>query len=923
MNKESFYTFFKGVPKAELNLHLEAVISRGTVRRFYMRRHQELSEAQADKEIEAKLFSYYDMEGFLESYVAIQDLYESPADFDYVFDDLRDYMVRNGIVYAEVTVSPSAFVKKGFSFAEMTDVFRTNIHRLEEEAGVKVRMLVDVSRTNGAEAAERNLALVLENRMPEIIGIGLGGSEVKGPAKLFGDVFAKARQNGLRTVAQAGEDVGPESVWDTLNVLHAARIGNGITAAQDEKLLDELASRKIPLEICLGSNAFTKKYLKDMSAHPVRSYLKKGIPVTLNSANPMFFGTELLNEYWTAYHDIGFSFGQLKKIVRNSFSASFLEEKEKSRYLEELDAAWGSRFSLKNLLKVSRAAIYIAVPSALIFLLATLAISRYVAGFTKKLVADEMREQTTVCVEKLEKTLTGPMKMTEAMAWVFKDGFYRSDEATNDVFVNMSLAYPAYSGFYGCRTDNTIFKGPNVSIPDGYVPTSRGWYSGAVAARGAMCYSDVYVDAFTGELVVTFSQAVYRDGTIDGVISFDYPLNDLSKIVQNLKSGGDDQSFILSADGYFFMHERFTPDDSILDVDGGAYRAIGERLLSAGDGFVEGSLGGRKYIFKVTAIPMTGWLYVLGRPEREVNAYAVSAARILAAAFLLLFVVITAITAFIMQRTRTKEQDLGKNILSEVQYLAVSAKENAATSQEQSAAVKEIVATMEDNTSLSENISRKIKDVSSVAEKTRGDVADGVELLAANVRQLHEIEDANTHTINGIKNLGAKIDNIWDIVTLINSVADQAKIIAFNAELEASAAGEAGKNFHIVATEIRRLANGIIDGTKEIKERITEIQDSSDSLILASEGGTEKINEGVAGAQVLSARFASIKNASEITADSAGDITTIIQQQTAASEQILVTLRQIAAGVESFTTATEQISGAAESFKTIAGNLSH
>ena len=409
---------------------------------------------------------------------------------------------------------------------------------------------------------------------------------------------------------------------------------------------------------------------------------------------------------------------------------------------------------------------------------------------------------------------------------------------------------------------------------------------------------------------------------VESALVFSRTKHGVDRIVRDLKSGGDDLSFILSADGHFFMHERFTPDDSILEADGGAYRSIGERLLAAGDGFVEGALGGRKYIFKVSSIPMTGWLYVLGRPEREVNAYAASAVRILVAAFILLFVVITAVTVLIMQRTRAKDQDLGKNIMNEVQYLAVSAKENAATSQEQSAAVKEIVATMEENTTLSENISRKIKDVAGVAAKTRVDVADGMGLLAANVRKLNEIADANMHTIDGIKDLGAKIDNIWDIVTLINSVADQAKIIAFNAELEASAAGEAGKNFHIVATEIRRLADGIIDGTREIKERITEIQDSSDSLILASEGGTEKINEGCESAKSLEGRFSSIKNASEITADSAGDITTIIQQQTAASEQILITLRQIAAGVENFTTATEQISGAAESFKTIAGNLS-
>ena len=158
---------------------------------------------------------------------------------------------------------------------------------------------------------------------------------------------------------------------------------------------------------------------------------------------------------------------------------------------------------------------------------------------------------------------------------------------------------------------------------------------------------------------------------------------------------------------------------------------------------------------------------------------------------------------------------------------------------------------MEDCTALSEDISRKITDVSSLALKTNGDVADGVDLIADNVAQLHKISEANMSTIDGIKSLGEKITNIWDIVTLINSVADQAKIIAFNAELEASSAGEAGKNFHIVATEIRRLADGIIDGTKEIKNKIAEIEKSSDTLILMSENGTSKISKGVDRANLL------------------------------------------------------------------------
>ena len=926
ITKKDFVRFFKEIPKAELHLHLEATVSRNTISRFYMRRFPALSEAEADKEIE-RIFTYSDLSGFIKAYLAVQDLYDTEEDLDCVFNDLKDYLVRNGITYAEVFASPSSLMKKGFDFLKMVEIYRRNIMKIKSETGIVVRILIDVSRTFGMENAEKNLQLLLAYRIPEIIGIGLGGSEEKGPAKLFGEVFAKAREHNLVTVAHAGEDVGPESIWDSINVLKAQRIGHGISAVFDENLMQTLAEQKIPLEICPTSNIFTQKYVKSLADHPMRKFFDKGIPVTLNSDDPLFFGVELLDEYWNAYSEMGFSLEELKQIIRNSFTASFMDDISKGSSLENVEAAWEAFNTGRkkkrsfDLSSVGRSMITIGTPTALFFILTTIIVTAFTSKFTKKQTYRMMQDEAQKCVLELEKTLTAPMKMTEAIAWVFKDGFYENNRATNDVFIKMSKAYPNFSGFYGCRTDKTLFSTPELFFPEGYDPTTRGWYKGAVESAGKMFFSDVYVDASTGGLVVTFSQAVYKNNQIDGVVSFDYPLTDLQTIVSELRHEENDLSFILSPAGNYFMHEIYTPDDNILIVKNGAYKEVAEKLLASKDGFVTGSLDGTKYVFKVTEIPMTGWFYILAKRTHDVDAFSNSMRGMLSISFFLLFVTIMAITTLIIGRMRAKEHGASERLLNETQNLAESSKENAATAQEQSTAVKEIVATMEDNTSLSEDISLKIKDVSSIASKTSNDVSDGVAYLEENVRQLHKIASANQSTISGIRSLGDKIENIWDIVSLINSVADQAKIIAFNAELEASTAGNAGKNFHIVATEIRRLADGIIDGTKEIKERITEIQQSSDSLILASESGTEIIRKGVESAKNLETRFSSIKNASEITAASSGDITTIIQQQAVASEQILITLKQIASGVELFSGATENISVASQNLQGIAEEL--
>ena len=570
---------------------------------------------------------------------------------------------------------------------------------------------------------------------------------------------------------------------------------------------------------------------------------------------------------------------------------------------------------------VKRSMLLIGTPVAVFFVITAIILAGLVSNFTEqqayRLMFSNMRE----CVLSFEKTLTPPSKVTEALAFLFSNGFYESDSKNSVIFEDVSQIYPEFPGFYGCRTDGSLFTSQNIEVPEGYDATEENWYTGALEYGGEVFYSPVYNNKLTDSLVVTISRAVYKDDDIDGVVAFDFPIVDLQNFVGEIKNDDLDMSFILSPDGDFFMHGTYSPDENIKTVEGGKYHDLGENLLMAGDDFVYGKFNNVNYVFRVSPIPLTGWYYVLGKSVKDVNSFSHATKILLISAFTVLFIVIMAITAFIISRMRSKEQEASRRLIEETQSLAVSSKENAATAQDQNAAIKEIVATMEDNTALSEDISQKIKDVSGVATKTSSDVTEGVSYLEENVRQLHEIAQANQSTINGIKNLGDKIENIWDIVTLINSVADQAKIIAFNAELEASTAGAAGRNFHIVATEIRRLADGIIDGTKEIKSKITEIQQSSDSLILASESGTEKIQEGVANAKNLEERFSSIKNASEITADSAGSITTIIQQQTIASEQILLTLKQIASGVENFSSATTHISVASETLKSIAEDL--
>ena len=260
-------------------------------------------------------------------------------------------------------------------------------------------------------------------------------------------------------------------------------------------------------------------------------------------------------------------------------------------------------------------------------------------------------------------------------------------------------------------------------------------------------------------------------------------------------------------------------------------------------------------------------------------------------------------------------------LVASVQDLSVSAQEISSTANEQAAAVKEIVSTMEDSDALAKSIASRIKEVAGIANNTREAVSRGVAIIEKSIEKMTEIKASNAERIAGVRSLSERVDRIWDIVTIINGIADQTKIIAFNAELEAASAGDAGKNFKIVAAEIRRLADSTVKSTREIKTKIDEIQHASDGLILSSEEGTEKILAGWEMSNQLRKVFEDIESSSEISASSADHISLSIGQQASAFEQILLTLKQISEGIDNFVVSTRSTTEASNRLKETAEDL--
>ncbi len=275
----------------------------------------------------------------------------------------------------------------------------------------------------------------------------------------------------------------------------------------------------------------------------------------------------------------------------------------------------------------------------------------------------------------------------------------------------------------------------------------------------------------------------------------------------------------------------------------------------------------------------------------------------------------------ILQKILKESQDISMAVIESSNELSVISRETAVTSLEQDSGVKELLSAMEETDNLSKNIADKINEVSIVAKKTTENIVDGFEILKQNMHKLDEIKAANDVTVEGIKKLTEKISGISEIARIINGIADQTNIIAFNAEIEASSAGEVGENFALVANEIRRLTNNTIQSTNEIRNRIIEIQHSSDALLLSSQNGCNKILDGNNIINELNKRFEELQHSSETMDYASEDIKKIIDQQTASFAQIVVTLRQISAASETFSSSTQKISDSAQNLCLISENL--
>jgi adenosine deaminase/aminodeoxyfutalosine deaminase len=338
--------WLRRLPKAELHLHLEGTVSPETLVELGRRLPPSSGPYAFNLQEAEALYHYTDFSGFMLAFKAVTQRLRTPEDYELITYRMMAQLAAQGVVHAEVYISVGVIYYWRKTELESDPLIFDHIFRGmeagrirgERDFGVSLYWIFDAVRHFGPEEAARvfQKAAELRTEFPRVIGIGIGGDERRTGAEPFRELYAEARDAGLRLTAHAGETVGPESIWAALNI-GAERIGHGLTAIEDPDLIEVLAERQIPVEICVSSNLRTGCCVP-LSLHPLRNYFDAGLMVTLNSDDPAMFESDLEAEYLLAQREFGFTPEHLRELAANSFEASFLPPDEKVKYLQRIDA---------------------------------------------------------------------------------------------------------------------------------------------------------------------------------------------------------------------------------------------------------------------------------------------------------------------------------------------------------------------------------------------------------------------------------------------------------------------------------------------------------------------------------------------------------------------------------------------------------
>jgi adenosine deaminase len=316
------------LPKVELHLHLETSLR---LRRLAERRAQDDGAGPAALVADPARFVGYDRLRRLR-YASragrVADALYTPENIETITFELLQESSADGLRYVEVRVGG----RRGFTLLGprlMLEAMAAARARATSGLGIRAGFLVTIVRERGPEEAAARVQDALACRDCGVVGVDLAGDEENYPPALFARALALAREGGLGVTAHAGEFAGPSSVWTAIYQLGARRIGHGIRAVEDPALVDYLRDHRVTLEICPTSN-IRLGLAPSLSGHPLRLLIDAGVPVTINSDDPLLLGTDLSREMEHVARALDLTEAHLREMMAAAARAAFLPDSDRA-----------------------------------------------------------------------------------------------------------------------------------------------------------------------------------------------------------------------------------------------------------------------------------------------------------------------------------------------------------------------------------------------------------------------------------------------------------------------------------------------------------------------------------------------------------------------------------------------------------------
>jgi adenosine deaminase/aminodeoxyfutalosine deaminase len=300
-------------------------------------RHAGATPVPADPDRLADYFTFTDFGHFIDVYLSVVDLIRDAQDIWTLTYDIAADLARQNVRYAELTLTPYSSIIRGIPAEAFCEAVEDARRRAAAELGVQLAWCFDIPGEAGLPAADVTLETALKIAPDGLVSFGLGGPEAGVPRPQFQPHFDAARAAGLHSVPHAGESTGPETIWDALDYLGAERIGHGIAAAGDERLMTRLREQHIVLEVCPTSNVCTRS-VPSLAEHPLPILVANGVPVTVNSDDPPMFSTTLNHEYAVAAELLGVDEQGLADLATAAVRASFLDGPRQQVIVDEIEA---------------------------------------------------------------------------------------------------------------------------------------------------------------------------------------------------------------------------------------------------------------------------------------------------------------------------------------------------------------------------------------------------------------------------------------------------------------------------------------------------------------------------------------------------------------------------------------------------------